>query len=281
MEYVEGNSILSVLQSKALGQQEAVRICTGILHGLNHLHMKRLLHRDLKPANVLLSGLVPKITDFGSMKRLSEGTIFTNASRHSDLYVPPEGWEDPSRYSFNSDIYQVGMVLYEMVNGCLAYDQGNYITTNLQKQLEAMNSSYECLDEVDKCIWSKRGIAELSRRGNLLQYGCSPRIYYSPKISRVIKFATNPDLEKRCSSVNQFLEKLIQVDVPDWKPVNDHYEAKGWKRFDWRVFDVPARGKTGPKVERAKTGTGKYRTIKALSLSSEREAFKFIEDFKG
>ena len=128
MEYIDGRSLLSILESRCVGQQEAVRICAGILHGLNHLHAQRMLHRDLKPANVLLADTVPKITDFGSVRLLEQEHDFTTASHHSALYVPPEGWEVPSRYFFCSDIYQVGMVLYELVNGSLVYDQSHYVT---------------------------------------------------------------------------------------------------------------------------------------------------------
>ena len=148
MEYVDGSSLLSTLESRTFGQQEAIRICTGILHGLNHLHMQRILHRDLKPANVLLSGAIPKITDFGSVTLLGEGNDFTTASRHSALYVPPEGWEEPSRYTFSSDVYQVGMILYELVNGCLIYDPTHYITPTLQRHLNNTNTIYEQLDDV-------------------------------------------------------------------------------------------------------------------------------------
>ncbi len=281
MEFINGSSLLSLLQSKPLGQQEAVRICIGILNGLNYLHGQRLLHRDLKPANILLTELsVPKITDFGSMKRLGENRQYTNASRHSALYVPPEGWEEPSRFSFPSDIYQMGMVLYEMVNGCLVYDQAHYITPSLNKELREMKCSYEGLEEADQCLWSNRGIAELSGRGNLLQYSCSPRVYCSSKIERVIKVGTKPEALKRFGNVNQFLNRLVQIDVPDWKPVNEHYEAKSWQGFDWRVYKIQNRGKSEIRIERARVGTNKYRAFRTQQFASDRGAFKYIEDFR-
>ena len=110
MEYVEGGSILNRLQTSEIGQQDAVRIATQILQGVQHLHHLRFVHRDLKPGNILIacSG-VPKIADFGSIARIPEASDHCSASKHSILYVPPEAIN--GRYTFASDIYQVGMVL--------------------------------------------------------------------------------------------------------------------------------------------------------------------------
>ena len=280
MEYIEGRSLLSILESRSVGQQDAVRICTGILHGCNHLHGQRMLHRDLKPANVLLADAVPKITDFGSVRLLEQGHDFTTASHHSALYVPPEGWEEPSRYFSCSDIYQVGMILYELVNGCLVYEQSHYVTRILKQELDRQNMDYERLDDVDKCMWANRGISELAKRGQLLEYGHSPRPYYSSKIRRLIRLSTHPELNRRCPNVDQFLNRLLQIDVPDWKPVDDHYEAESWQGFDWRVLTVQTRRRNTIRVEKARIGTCRYRTLATPSFESEREAFDFVEGFR-
>src|ERR1700756_4174638 len=60
MECINGASLLSAL-AESIGQFDAVRIVRGILHGVSHLHSRRILHRDLKPANILLAGVTPKI----------------------------------------------------------------------------------------------------------------------------------------------------------------------------------------------------------------------------
>ena len=121
MEYVEGGSIFSRLVSGPLSLMEAVAAAVGILHGLAQLHQALLVHRDIKPANVLLSQrwgrIWPKITDFGSVARLTHAEASVTASRHSALYVPPEGWAAPSRFDVRSDVYQAGLVLFEMVHG--------------------------------------------------------------------------------------------------------------------------------------------------------------------
>jgi hypothetical protein len=123
MEYVDGGSILRQLESGPFGLMDAIGSAVGLLHGVARLHAAGLVHRDIKPANVLLTRRgdlwVPKLGDFGSVARLASPIATVSASRHSALYVPPEGWAEPSCYGIRSDLYQVGMVLHEMVNGAL------------------------------------------------------------------------------------------------------------------------------------------------------------------
>src|SRR5260370_17570622 len=121
MEYVSGGSLLNRITCGRFALMDSGKVAVGILHGVAQLHSKMLVHRDIKPANVLVtqvgSTLIPKLGDFGSVARLTSSSGYVSASRHSALYVPPEGWANPSVYTTRSDLYQVGIVLHEMVNG--------------------------------------------------------------------------------------------------------------------------------------------------------------------
>ena len=80
--------------------------------------------------------------------------------------------------------------------------------------------------------------------------------------------------------MNQFLARLMQINVPDWKPVDGHYEAESWQGFDWRVFTVQTRRRNLIRVDKARAGTGRYRTITTHPFVSERDAFDFVERFR-
>jgi serine/threonine protein kinase len=102
---------------------DAVRVTKGIIRGTAELHARNLVHRDLKPANIMLDTerCAPKIGDFGSIAELDENGVSTRTSKRSALYTPPECWDASPRHSRASDLYQIGMVLHELVNGPLPY----------------------------------------------------------------------------------------------------------------------------------------------------------------
>jgi len=118
MEYVKGKSLFDSSYGKMIEQETAVNIITGVCHGLEHAHDAGLLHRDVKPANILLTNkAVPKIGDFG-LARPSEmtetGVIFGTPD-----YSAPEVLGAPEKVDKRTDIFAVGIILYELMTGQL------------------------------------------------------------------------------------------------------------------------------------------------------------------
>lgn len=275
MECIEGSSLLSALTEDVIGQLDALRIARGILYGLSRLHFCRILHRDLKPANILLSGVIPKIADFGSAVVLPEGASAVPASRHSALYVPPEGWGAEPYYSMASDIYQVGMVLYEMVNGPLEYELRHYLTPKVLRELRSANGDYEALNDCDKSQLADKGIAQLSSGGDLLLHGRPPRPYYSSKLRRLVNTAIKPNPDQRFASAAEFISKLNQLDIPNWRPSTEaNFIAENWRGWDWSV----SLEKDGVNVRKARCATTKFRRISNGVFPSLADAFSCIED---
>gem|GEM_PF-3262147 len=130
MEYVEGVEKNGVFvrelgkYPKPLSETEALKIIRGIAAGLSHAHSMNVYHRDIKPMNVLLqSDLNPKITDFGIAK-LGARNSFTSHNACSLMYAAPEQI-DRKTYGepdYRTDIYQLGVVFYELLCGELPYN---------------------------------------------------------------------------------------------------------------------------------------------------------------
>jgi WD40 repeat protein/serine/threonine protein kinase len=99
---------------------DAIEMTSGILSGLSHLHSRKIIHRDLKPANVLLQGRTPRLVDFG-LARVMRSNSHSRTVSGTYSYMPPETFE--GNRSEQTDIYSVGVILYEMLTGRLPYPQ--------------------------------------------------------------------------------------------------------------------------------------------------------------
>ncbi len=119
MRYLDAGTLAGLIKEGAVDVEEAARIVGQIAEGLDYAHSKGVLHRDVKPSNILLDGSGDVyITDFG-ISKLVEGTAQFTATGGligTPAYVSPEqGMGQPVDH--RSDIYSLGVVLYEMVTG--------------------------------------------------------------------------------------------------------------------------------------------------------------------
>lgn len=120
MEYVSGQSLETIIASEgALDVNRALDYTCQICNAVDHAHAQGIIHRDLRPANVLVSesGLV-KVADFGTSRFLELAAHGTTVIG-SPPYMAPEQFY--GRATFASDIYSLGVTMYQMVTGTLPY----------------------------------------------------------------------------------------------------------------------------------------------------------------
>ena len=113
------------------------KITKQILLGLRYLHKeKHQIHRDIKPANILMnsSGVV-KLTDFGISRSLENNQIYSKTFVGSRSYMSPERITG-KKYSYSSDIWSVGLVIYELATGKEPYGEGDDFLTQITKIVE-------------------------------------------------------------------------------------------------------------------------------------------------
>lgn len=132
MELVEGITLKSYIDKKArLDVKEAVSIAIQVAQGIQTAHTHHIIHRDIKPQNIIISkeGKV-KVTDFGIARASSSQTISSNAMG-SVHYISPE--QARGNYSDErSDIYSLGITLYEMVTGMVPFEGDTAVAVALQ-----------------------------------------------------------------------------------------------------------------------------------------------------
>ena len=140
MEHVEGITLKTYIEKKGqLTFKEAISIAIQVARGIEAAHNKHLIHRDIKPQNIIISteGKV-KVTDFGIARAASSNTISSDVMG-SVHYASPE----QARNGFvdgRSDIYSLGIVMYEMVTGRVPFDGDTTVAVAIQHLQEEMEN---------------------------------------------------------------------------------------------------------------------------------------------
>ena len=132
MEYVEGITLKTYIEKKGqLSFKESASIAIQVARGIEAAHGKNIIHRDIKPQNIMIStdGKV-KVTDFGIAKAASSNTISSDVMG-SVHYASPE----QARNGFidaRSDVYSLGIVMYEMITGRVPFDGDTTVAVAIQ-----------------------------------------------------------------------------------------------------------------------------------------------------
>ena len=135
MEYVEGITLKEYIsQQGTIDIREAIYFVTQILRALQHAHDKGIVHRDIKPQNIMLiSDGTIKVTDFGIARfARSDTKTMTDSAIGSVHYISPEQAKG-SVMDAKTDIYSVGVVLYEMLTGKLPFQSENAVSVALMQ----------------------------------------------------------------------------------------------------------------------------------------------------
>ncbi|MDR1641529.1 MAG: protein kinase [Clostridiales bacterium] len=180
MEYVEGITLKELIKQKApLSNKELAAIAEQIAQALSAAHKKGIVHRDIKPQNILVTpqGLV-KVTDFGIARAVGGGTITSETETIGSVhYFSPEqargGYVDQ-----RSDIYSLGIVMFEMATGKLPFNG----TENVEVALKHLNEPLPSVTELNHSI--------------------------SEKLDRIIKKAASKSTASRYGSADELLAEL-------------------------------------------------------------------------
>ena len=129
MELVQGDPFNEYVKQKNLGLKERLQLFLPICEAVHHAHQKGVIHRDLKPSNILVDDTgQSKILDFGIARAIDVDLKTTLQTRHGQItgtlaYMSPEqATGDPRDLDIRTDVYSLGVILYELLSGTLPYD---------------------------------------------------------------------------------------------------------------------------------------------------------------
>jgi len=130
MEYVDGEPLTAYVERRSLGVRERIELVAKVCEAVQHAHQRGVIHRDLKPGNILVEeGGTPKILDFGIARATAQDEHATTLLTDAGLllgtlpYMSPEQVAgDPDAIDTRTDVYSLGVILYESLTGRLPYN---------------------------------------------------------------------------------------------------------------------------------------------------------------
>ena len=154
MEYVDGKTLKQVLKQRGhLSITEVVDIMLQLTDGMAHAHDAYIIHRDIKPQNIMiLSNGMIKITDFGVATALNSTQLTqTNSVMGTVHYLPPEQAQGKGS-TIRSDIYSMGIMMYELLTGLVPYKGDNAVEIALKHLKEPLPSVRKANSSIPQSI---------------------------------------------------------------------------------------------------------------------------------
>jgi serine/threonine protein kinase len=257
MEFIRGVSLRQFIEQHSLSMKKSIDILMQVAYALAHLHSHGVIHGDLKPENILMTedGEV-KVIDFG-ISRLHE-EVKKNKGKSSRIvgtptYMSPEQKEDPSRVSFASDIYALGIIAYELFIGKLSF--GVIHLSQIPKGLRLI---------IEKAL----AVSIEERYSNVMQF-----------ISDLSNYLKSGGLEKDrpgTDQIKEILESIQKADLalsPSTITATLHYEGA--------IARLKVLGSTNPYFDSFKFPDGSYGFIFAEPLMSGLETSIYLSNLRG
>ena len=180
MEYIDGITLKSYIERKgALSVKETISYTIQILRALEHAHIGGVIHRDIKPQNIMLlkTGQI-KVTDFGIAKLPDAKTLTaTDKAIGTVYYISPEQAAGEKGIDRRTDLYSVGVMMYEMLTGKLPFDGENPVSIALKQineqpkvPTEVLNTIPKGLEQIILCAMSKHADDRFDTADELLGY---------------------------------------------------------------------------------------------------------------
>lgn len=219
MEYIEGKNLKDLLKKRGkLTTSEVIDIMSQIADGLSIAHDSYIIHRDIKPQNIMIleNGLV-KITDFGIAMAMNATQLTqTNSVMGSVHYLPPEQASGKGS-TLKSDIYSMGILMYELLTGVLPYRGDNAVEIALKHLKEPLPSIREELPDLPQSV--ENIILKSTAKNPKNRYNDAREMYEDLKTclddSRINEEKITyqyPELDSDNKKFTKQVEKAIQVE---------------------------------------------------------------------
>lgn len=226
MEYIDGITLKEYIdQQKVLTWKEAVHFTVQILRALSHAHERGIVHRDIKPQNIMMleDGTI-KVTDFGIARFAhSETHTMTDKAIGSVHYISPEQARG-SITDEKSDVYSVGVMLYEMLTGTLPFEADSAVSVAIMQMQETPQKLRELNPEVPE------GLEEITLRA--MRKDPEQRYQSAAEmLDDIERFKRNPSIHFQYQyfvdeSPTKYIDAINEVKGKDGEPADAAKDGK-------------------------------------------------------
>jgi eukaryotic-like serine/threonine-protein kinase len=239
MEIIQGKPLIEYADSKRPNTQQRLALMIQICEAVEHAHQRGIIHRDLKPGNILVDDAgQPKILDFG-LARVTDGDM--QATRQTDMgqllgtlaYMSPEQvTADPLALDTRSDVYALGVILYELLAGRLPYEVSRSVYEVVKtiqqvdpKPLSTINRSYR--GDIETIVAKALEKDKTRRYGSAAEMAADIRRYLEDRPIAAKPASTAYQLQKFArrnkvlvgGALAVFLTLVVGVVVSTWQAV--------------------------------------------------------------
>lgn len=234
MEYVKGKTLKDVIKRQgALPNEEILSYSFQIARALEHAHKNNIIHRDIKPQNILLTqDKLVKVTDFGIAKHSDSATI-TNSGKiiGSAHYFSPEQARG-NLTDGRSDIYSLGITMYELSTGKVPFDADSPITIALKHMQEEIPSPKLKNDKLDDRI--VKIIMKCTEKNPINRYQKVSDLVVDLRAvmsgNKIVKAADSSDDDSKTQIMNTIITDEFGEDLPDDDYIYDSNEPDDKKK---------------------------------------------------
>lgn len=237
MEYVDGTPLNEFCHKNALGIRECIQLFVQICQGIEHAHQKGVIHRDLSPRNILVckseQGPLPKIIDFGLAKLFDQ--LLKNSARVTAsgellgtiAYMSPEQADDEAvNLDTRTDIYSLGVILYELLSGELPF----HLNTTRAGQLEYLRQVRESEPERPSSRLSGSTLSDQPPRSHS---SVALRRELRGDLDWIIMRTLEKDPQRRYATATEFaqdLQRYLDLEPVRARPPSRAYRARKFVR---------------------------------------------------
>lgn len=224
MEYIDGKTLKEVINEEGrLNEKRALNYCVQIAEALKVAHSKNIVHRDIKSQNIMITkDDRVKVTDFGIARVADNSTVTaTNAIMGSVHYFSPEQARG-AKVDNRSDIYSLGIVLYEMLTGKLPFDAENPVSVALMQ------------------VQSNMPIPSKSNQN------------ISQSVDSIVLKMTMKDPDERYKDVYQLIRDIKNIQLGRTSNIDYTQTMKQTMPLDERIKDMSNDGKNNSVSDRGK-----------------------------